>query len=156
MHFSEYVFSPKGAPKNSNKWGVCGGGRGDNHPEVSDTPRSPSCQKSEIEESENNSGGESRLCSFFAAQDLLACRTACLVSYMQATDAIIGKYKVQARSIAGHGHSYSAKETQLLQSERRLKISKLQLVASRRLPSFVRQIVASHEATKAENHNKPG
>ena len=79
-----------------------------------------------------------------------------MISYMQATDAIIDKYNEQIKNIAGHGHSYRAKETQLLQSERRLGSSKLQLVASRRLPSFVQQIVASHEATKADNHDKPG
>ena len=123
--------------------------------DIDNTPRSPSCQKSTIEESENNRSEEFGMHSFSATPDLLACRTACLVSYMQATDAIIDKYKVQVKRIAAHGHSYSAKETHLLQSERRLRSSKLQLVASRRLPSFVQQILASHEASKAEN-NKPG
>lgn len=132
----------------------------EDHPEASAAPQSPTRKTLEkaVKEGvgESNSGSESRLSGLFTVQDLLACRTACPRSYMQATDAIIGKYKVQAKSIAGHGHADSAKETELLQRERRLRSSMLQLAASRRLPSFVQQIVACHEAKQAEKYNKPG
>ena len=111
-------------------------------PEVSAAPLSPS--------------SESRLSRFFTVKDLLACRTACPRSYMQATNFVIGKYRGLASNSAGHGHTYSANETGLLLRERRLTSSMLQLAASRKPPSFVQQIVACHEAAKAQKHNKPG
>ena len=112
------------------------------------------CQKSTIEERRSGSS-EARLFPFLTVPELRACRTACCRSFMAATTAIIKEIQAQAQSTPGHGHAYSSKEQRLLQSEQRLRGTRMQLAASRKLPSFVRQIVACHEEA-VNRYDKPG
>jgi len=114
---------------------------------------SPNSQKSECEDRQHRQLGWH---SFSATSELLNCRAASVASYMQATDAVIKKNRLQGRYTAAHGHSYNAEDTKALVIDRRLSKAKLQLIAARRSPRFVQQIVANIEQSQAYKYNKPG